>query len=85
MEFVTPVSPRPLAVALLLHLVETARAAGCTYLSFSAPLKWQHWKLLRSVGFLPVSSDIYLWLDTAEPALKQLPMWQLLPGDTDWI
>jgi hypothetical protein len=84
MELVTPVSPRRLAAALLLHLVETARSAGCTYLSFSAPPKWRHWKLLHSVGFLPVHSDVYLWLEGEEPGLRQLPMWQLVPGDMDW-
>ena len=60
MEFVTPVSPRRLASALLLHLIETARAAGCTHLTFSAPPRWRHWKLLRAAGFLPVRSEILL-------------------------
>jgi hypothetical protein len=83
MEFVTPVSPRRLACALLLHLIETARAAGCTHLKFSAPPGWRHWKLFRTVGFLPVPSEIYLWPAGEEPEVRQLTMWQWVPGDMD--
>jgi len=83
MEFVTPVSPRRLAGALLVHLIETARAAGCTHLKFSAPPRWRHWGLLRAVGFLPVPSEIYLWSAGEEPGLRQLTMWQWVPGDMD--
>jgi len=83
MEFVTPVSPRRLAGALLVHLIETARAAGCSHLKFSAPPRWRHWRLLRTVGFLPVPSEIYLWPAGEEPGLRQLAMWQCVPGDMD--
>ena len=83
MEFVTPVSPRRLASALLLHLIETALAAGCTHVTFSAPPGWRHWKLLHWVGFLPVPSEIYFWSYGDEPDLGQLPMWQWVPGDMD--
>ena len=84
-EFVTPVTPRPLAAAMLRHLIATARAAGCTHLSFAAPPKWRHWKLLHSAGFLPVRSNIYLWLGTEELGIRKLPLWQLVPGDMDWV
>jgi len=83
MEFVTPVSPRRLASALLLHLIETAQAADCTHITFSAPPRWRHWKLLHAAGFLPVPSEIYLWPGGEEPELRQLPMWQWVPGDMD--
>jgi len=84
MEFVAPVSPRRFGSALLLHVIETARAAGCTHLEFSAPPGWRHWRLLRSVGFLPVPSKIYLWPGD-EPELRQLAMWQWVPGDIDYL
>ena len=83
MEFVTPVSPRCLASALLLHLIETAQAAGCTHVTFSAPPRWRHWKLLHAVGFLPVPSEIYVLPTGKEPELRQLAMWQWVPGDMD--
>jgi hypothetical protein len=83
MEFVAPVSPRRLASALLFHVIETARAAGCTHLRFSAPPGWRHWKLLHAAGFLPVRSEIYCWPAGEEPGLRQLPMWQWVPGDID--
>jgi hypothetical protein len=83
MEFVTPVSPRRLASALLLHLIETAQAAGCTHLTFSAPPRWRHWKLLHAVGFLPVPSEIYVLPTGKEPELRQLAMWQWVPGEMD--
>jgi hypothetical protein len=83
MEFVTPDSPRRLASALLLHLIETAKAAGCTHLTFSAPPRWRHWKLLHAAGFLPVPSEIYLSPQGEEPELIQLAMWQWVPGDMD--
>jgi hypothetical protein len=83
MEFVAPPSPRPLAGALLLHVVETARAAGCTHLNFSAPPRWRHWRLFRTVGFLPVPSEIYVWPAGEEPELRQLSSWQWVPGDMD--
>ncbi len=85
MEFVAPVSPRRLASALLLHVIETAHAAGCTHLLFSAPPQWRHWKLLHTVGFLPVPSGIYLWPAGEEPGLRQLTTWQLVPGDMDFL
>lgn len=83
MDFVTPVTPSRLAPALLLHVIETARAAGCTHLKFAAPPKWRHWRLLHAAGFLPVRSEIYLWPAGEEPELRRLPMWQLVPGDMD--
>ena len=83
MEFVAPVSPRRLASALLLHLIETARAAGCSHLRFSAPPPWRHWKLFHAAGFLPAPSEIYLWPAGEEPGLRQLSMWQWVPGDMD--
>ncbi len=83
MEFVTPVSPRRFASALLLHLIETAQAAGCTRVTFSAPPGWRHWKLLRAAGFLPVPSEIYFAPTAEEPELRQLAMWQWVPGDMD--
>jgi GNAT superfamily N-acetyltransferase len=85
MEFVAPVSPRRVASALLLHVIETARGAGCTRLRFSAPPKWRHWKLFHLAGFLPVRSQIYLWTAGEEPELRQLTNWQWVPGDMDGV
>jgi len=83
MEFAAPVAPRCLASALLLHVIETARAAGCTHLRFVAPPGWRHWRLFHAAGFLPVPSEIYLWPAGEEPELRQLAMWQSVPGDMD--
>ncbi len=85
MEFVAPVSPRRLASAMLLHLIETARASGCSHLSFSAPPRWRHWKVLHAAGFLPMRSEVYLWPSGDEPELTQLHMWQWVPGDMDFV
>jgi hypothetical protein len=85
MEFVTPVSPRRLASALLLHLIETAYAACCSHLMFSAPPGWRHWKLLRAAGFLPVPSGLYLWTASELPGVTQLTRWQWVPGDMDFL
>ncbi len=85
MEFVAPVSPRRLASAMLLHLIETALASGCIHVSFSAPPGWRHWKLLHAAGFLPVPSEFYLWPTGEEPELRQLPTWQWVPGDMDCV
>jgi hypothetical protein len=83
MEFVTPVSPRRLGAVLLLHTIETARAAGCTHLKFSAPPGWRHWRLFRAAGFVRVPSEIYLWPGGEAPEVRQLTMWQWVPGDMD--
>jgi len=83
MEFVAPVSPRHLARALLFRIIEASRAAGCTHLKFSAPPGWRHWRLLRTAGFLPVPSEIYLWPAGEEPGLRRLATWQWVPGDMD--
>ena len=83
MEFVTPVSPRRLGAALMLHLIETVRAAGCTHVKFSAAPGWPHWRLFRAAGFFPVPSEIYLWPSGAQLELRQLTSWQWVPGDMD--
>jgi GNAT superfamily N-acetyltransferase len=85
MEFVAPVSPRRVASALLLHVIEAARAAGCIHLRFSAPPGWRHWKFFHAAGFLPVRSQIYLWAAGEEPERKQLTNWQWVPGDMDSV
>ncbi len=87
MEFVVPVSPRRFASALLLHLIDTVRAAGCSHIQFSAPPGWRHWKLLHTAGFLPVPSRTYLWPwpNPEEPEVGQLAMWQCVPGDMDYL
>jgi len=83
MEFVAPVSPSRAASALLSHLIQTARAAGCTRIRFSAPPAWRHWRHLYSAGFLPVRSDTYQWpwLIREEPERGHLTAWQWVPGD----
>ena len=81
MEFAAPTSPRSIGGTLLLHLVQTARSAGCAYLRFSAPPRWRHWRLFYAAGFLPAPSEIYLW--PAGENVRQLDLWQWVPGDMD--
>src|SRR5262249_36621787 len=83
MEFVAPVSPSDVASTMLLHVIDTARAAGCSRIRFSAPPAWRHWGCLHSAGFLPVRSEIYLWPwpSKEEPERGQLSAWQWVPGD----
>jgi Acetyltransferase (GNAT) domain len=81
MEFAAPTSPPRIGGALLLHLIRTARSAGCAYLRFSAPPRWRHWRLFYAAGFLPVPSEIYLWPSGAN--VRQLDRWQCVPGDMD--
>jgi GNAT superfamily N-acetyltransferase len=83
MEFVAPCSPRGHAGALLLHVIKTARAAGCAYLRFSASPTWRHWKMFRAAGFLRIGSGVCLWPAGEVPDLRQLNMWQWVPGDMD--
>jgi len=85
MEFVAPVTPGRVASALLLHAIETALAAECTHVNFSAPPKWRHWKLFHTIGFLPVPSHIYFWTIGNDPELTNLDRWQWVPGDMDWV
>ncbi len=82
MEFVAPRSPRRFASTLLLHSIKTARDAGCAYIKFSAPRTWRHWRLFRAAGFLPVPSYIYLW-PGGGPEVRELNLWQWVPGDMD--
>jgi len=83
MEFAVPTSPRGLGGTVLRHVAESARAAGCAYLRFSAPPRWRHWKLLHAAGFVPTRSEIYLWPGGEEPDVRQLDLWQWVPGDMD--
>jgi hypothetical protein len=84
MEFAAPTSPPHLAGALLLHVIKTARAAGCACLRFSASPTWHHRKLFRAAGFLPTrSSPVYLWPSGDGPGTRQLELWQWVPGDMD--
>jgi len=83
MELAVPVSPRRLGGAVLLHAAKTAREAGCAYLRFSAPPRWRHWQLLHAAGFVPTPSEIYLWPGGEGPKVRQLDMWQWVPGDMD--
>jgi hypothetical protein len=85
MEFVLPRAPRARASMLLSHAIDTARAAGCTHVKFSAPPRWRHWKLFRSVGFLPLPSRIYLWPGGESAGLTDINMWQWVPGDMDYL
>lgn len=84
-EFVAPTTPRVHASRLLLHAIDTATAAGCSHLFFSAPPGWRHWRLMRAAGFLPVPSGIYLWTASELPGVAQLSNWQWVPGDMDFL
>lgn len=85
MEFVAPSSSPHVGGAMLLHVIKTARDAGCAYLKFSAPPRWRHWRLFHAGGFVRVPSEIYLWPGGASPEVWQLDKWQWVPGDMDDI
>ncbi|HXW84916.1 MAG TPA: hypothetical protein VEJ86_10960 [Candidatus Binataceae bacterium] len=84
-EFVTATAPRAYASTLLLHAIGSASRAGCTHLFFSAPPRWRHWRFMRTAGFLPVPSGIYLWTASELPDVTQLAEWQWVPGDLDFL
>jgi hypothetical protein len=83
MEFAAPTTPRGLGGTVLRHVAKTAREAGCAYLRFSAPPRWRHWKLFHAAGFVPTSSETYVWPSGKEPEVRQLDLWQWVPGDMD--
>ncbi len=84
MEFVAPSSPRQVGGMLLRHLIRSARAAGCSYVRFSAPPRWRHWRLFYAAGFIPVPSEIYQWPGGDDDSeVLDLAVWQWVPGDMD--
>jgi len=87
MEFVAPSSPQRFASTLLLHLIATAREAGCNRIRFWSPPGWHHWKLQGMAGFLPVRSQVYLKTHPYKAELDslQLSAWQFVSGDTDFL
>jgi hypothetical protein len=83
MELAAPGEPRAATAALLLRAARAAREAGCASLEFSAPPRWRHWPLLRSVGFVDRPSDLFLFTRGPSPDVRDLDLWQCVPGDVD--
>ncbi|MBI3785390.1 MAG: hypothetical protein HY270_18515 [Deltaproteobacteria bacterium] len=86
MELVAPREQPRAAQTLLLHGIKVARDAGCSHLAVTASPAWRHWLLLRSSGFVSLSSDrpmyAFSWRDDT-PGLQALENWQFVGGDLD--
>jgi hypothetical protein len=81
MELAAPAGTSP---AVLRHLIEIAREAGCARMDFFATERFPHWPLLRRTGFLMRPAEV--WLGVGGPfggSPQHLDRWQALPGDTE--
>jgi hypothetical protein len=83
MEFAAPQGEDECRRALLVGARELAREAGCVRMEFFSTESWRHWSFLRRAGFTMRPSG--WWAQARGPVERPISVWQLTPGDTDFL
>jgi hypothetical protein len=85
-EFAVESEPRSRAIHFLNEVMNYARHAGSSYMTFFAPPAFRHWGLLHRASFLPYRTRHYLDVGCRrlEPEVQQMSHWQVTPGDRDF-
>lgn len=85
-EFAVDTHPNGRAVALLKGLINVARQAGCSFLTFFSTPAWRHWGLFHRAGMVPWPTNNYLEIEYLLDieGSGNIRNWQLMPGDRDY-
>ncbi|MEZ5552333.1 MAG: hypothetical protein R3E82_15725 [Pseudomonadales bacterium] len=72
--------------ALLKGLIDVARQAGCSFLTFFGTPAWRHWGLFHRAGMVPWLTNNYLEVEYNKDIVgsRDIGNWQLMPGDRDY-
>jgi hypothetical protein len=83
MEFAAPTESDGCRASLLAAVRELACEAGCERIEFFSTAAWRHWRFLRRAGFVTWPSQH--WVQARGPGDRPVSVWQLVPGDTDFL